>query len=258
MTTTSFAGIVAVLKGIVRRSPLSGPARMLHRRIWPLSPGERNARYDLETAAVMARVLTAHSNCLDVGAHAGSILRIMLNHAPQGHHVAVEPLPAFAEQLRVDFPQVEVRELALSDNTGKTTFEYAVTSPGFSGLRRRRYERPDEEVRTITVETGRLDDIVPLDRDIALVKIDVEGGELQVLRGGLRTLSRCKPFVIFEHGEGAADYYGTTPADVYDLLAGQCGLRISLMGSWLGGARSLTRASFIDQCRRDFYFLAHP
>jgi hypothetical protein len=61
--------------------------------------------------------------------------------------------------------------------------------------------------------------------------------------------------VIFEHGEGAADYYGTTPADLYDLLAGQCGLRISLMADWLAGARALTRPAFIDQCKRDLYFL---
>jgi hypothetical protein len=64
--------------------------------------------------------------------------------------------------------------------------------------------------------------------------------------------------VIFEHGVGGSDYYGTTPADVYDLLAGQCGLRISLMGGWPAGARPFTRSSFINQCKRDFYFLAHP
>lgn len=250
--------LLGVLKGIVRHSPLAGPARSLYRRIWPLSLAEQGIRYDLETAAVMARVLSSDSNCLDIGAHAGSILRIILSYAHRGRHVAFEPLPPFAGQLRANFPQVEVREVALSDVAGEATFEYVVSSPGFSGLRRRRYERPDEEVRTITVETARLDDVVPPDRPIALVKIDVEGAELQVLRGGLGTLKRCRPFVIFEHGEGAADFYGTTPADVYDLLASHCGLRISLMAGWLAGARPLTRAAFIEQSKRDFYFLAHP
>jgi FkbM family methyltransferase len=132
-------------------------------------------------------------------------------------------------RLRADFPQVEVRELALSDRAGEAPFEYVVSSPAFSGLHRRRYDRADQEIRTIKVETARLDDLIPPHRPIALVKIDVEGEELQVPRGGLRTLPRYKPFVIFEHGEGAADFYGTTPADVYDLLAGQCGLRINLM-----------------------------
>jgi FkbM family methyltransferase len=205
----------------------------------------------------MARVLAPDSNCLDIGAYTGTILRIILRHAERGHHVAFEPLPHLAGQLRRDFPQVDVHELALSDTTGDTTFEYVVTNPGYSGLRRRTYERPDEEIRTITVRADRLDNVIPADQPIALVKVDVEGAELQVFRGAQRTLARCRPFVIFEHGKGAADHYGTTPADVYDLLAGECGLRISLMAGWLAGARPFTRSAFIHQCKRDFYFVAH-
>jgi FkbM family methyltransferase len=258
MTRPSAAAVVDFLKGFVRRTPLGGPARSLYRRLWPLSTAERNARYDFETAEVMRRVLTDDSNCLDVGAHSGSILRVMLSIAGHGRHMAFEPLPHLAAQLRLEFPQVQIHEVALSDSLGESTFEYVVTNPGYSGLRRRRYARPDEEIRTIAVRTARMDDVIPGDRPIALVKIDVEGAELKVLRGGLATLRRCKPFVIFEHGEGAAGYYGTTPADVYDLLAGQCWLRISLMQGWLAGARPFTRSAFIDQCKRDFYFLAHP
>ena len=248
------------LKRIVRRTPLAGPARSLHRRLWPPLANERNALYDQEAAEVMARVLTSNSNCLDVGAHTGSILRIILRHADKGHHVAFEPLPHFAAGLRLDFPQVDVRELALSDTAGETTFEYVVTNPGHSGLRRRRYERPDEQIQTIIVRAARLDDLIPDDRPIALVKIDVEGGELQVFRGGVATLKRCRPFVVFEHGKGAAEYYGTTPAAVYDVLVEQCGLRVNLMKHWLQGARPFTRGGFVEHFDhgRDFYFLAHP
>jgi len=219
-----------------------------------------NARYDHETAEVMARILTSESNCLDIGAHAGSILRVMLHYAPHGRHVAFEPLPDFAAQLRSDFPQVEVCEIALSDASGPRTFEYVVRSPGFSGLRRRSYERPDEEVRTITVQTARLDDVVSAARPVALVKIDVEGAELQVLLGGVATLTRCKPFIIFEHGRGAADHYGTAPAQVYDLLVEQCNLRMNLMRRWLTGERPISRSDFIGlyESGREFYYLAHP
>ena len=53
------AGVADVLKDIVRRSPLAGPARFLYQRIWPLSVAEQGTRYDLELAAVMARVHAA-------------------------------------------------------------------------------------------------------------------------------------------------------------------------------------------------------
>ncbi len=32
-------------------------------------------------------------------------------------------------------------------------------------------------------------------------------------------LARHRPFVLFEHGPGGADLYGTAPGEVFDLLA---------------------------------------
>ena len=93
------------LKRVVRRSPLAGPARWCHRRLWPLSISERDDQYNDETRAVMARILKADSVCLDVGAHVGSVLTDMLRLAPQGRHWAFEPLPTFAAHLRAAFPR---------------------------------------------------------------------------------------------------------------------------------------------------------
>ena len=252
--------VAAIVYAVIGRTPLAGPARWLYRRFWPVSPAEKNDRYDAEAIEVMARVLTPDSNCLDIGAHAGSVLRVILRYAARGQHIAFEPLPDFAAQLRRDFPQVRVDEIALSDGSGAVTFQHVVSNPAYSGLLLRSYDRPDEEIRTITVQTTRLDDVIPRDHTIAFVKIDVEGAELQVLRGGVATLTRCRPFIVFEHGRGAADHYGTTPDAVYDLLVAQCGLHVTLMKRWLSGARPLSRPEFIKHCERgrDFYFLAHP
>ena len=51
-----------------------------------------------------------------------------------------------------------------------------------------------------------------------LIKIDVEGAELGVLRGGERVLSRTRPVLIFEHVRETAALYGTTSDAVWDLL----------------------------------------
>ena len=97
--------------------------------------------------------------------------------------------------------------------------------PGYSGLRERAYPA---EYRTekIPVELERLDDVLPPDYRPDLIKVDVEGAELQVFRGGLETLARARPVIVFEHGVGASDRYGTTPEAVHDLLAGEIGLHL--------------------------------
>jgi FkbM family methyltransferase len=68
----------------------------------------------------------------------------------------------------------------------------------------------------LTVQTARLDHLVAVETRVAFVKIDVEGGELGVLRGGERPLRRHRPIIVFEHGLGSADIFGTRPEDVWD------------------------------------------
>jgi FkbM family methyltransferase len=220
-----------------------------------------NAVYDAQTVAVIERCVLPHSSCVDVGCHEGSVLEHMLRVASAGRHFAFEPLPAYAQRLRGRFgtSQVAVFEVALSDTAGETTFQHVVTNPSYSGLRQRRYDRPDEQIEEIRVRTERMDALIPAALPIALIKIDVEGAELQVLRGATETLRRWKPVVVFEHGLGAADHYGTTPEAVYDLLAG-CGLRTSTMERWLAGADALDRETFAAHFRQgwDYYFIAYP
>lgn len=175
--------------------------------------------------ALMEEVLERDSDCLDVGAHAGSVLGEMARIAPRGRHVAWEPLPDFAARLREAFPGVEVRQAALSDESGESDFAHVPAEPSWSGL----VARPTPtggRVETITVRTERLDDALPACVRPAFVKIDVEGAEERVLRGALETLRRHRPVIAFEHGVGSADHYGTTPGAIHRLLAGELGYRL--------------------------------
>lgn len=243
------------------RNPIRALARRV-RQTFNSSPDpltQLSAAYDQQGFAVMRRWLRADANCVDVGCHQGDILREMIRHAPRGRHFAFEPLPHLAAALTKKFPRVSVHELALNDAAGETSFQFVTSNPGYSGLLRRRYDRPHEEVTEIKVKTARLDDVLPAGLPVALIKIDVEGAELGVLRGAVKTLSAYRPVVIFEHGLGAADCYGTTPEQVHELLAG-CGLRVWLMADWLAGREALTGAEFAAQFYegKNFYFMAAP
>jgi FkbM family methyltransferase len=222
-----------------------------------------NILYDQQTAQIIQRVLAPDSSCVDVGCHEGSILDEMLKSAPRAVHYAFEPLPHLFAGLQAKYggnPNVNLHELALSEAPGEATFQHVVSNPGYSGLLRRRFDRPHEDVVEIKVKLARLDDILPPEAQIRLMKVDVEGAELQVLRGATGMLARCRPFVVFEHGQGAADVYGTRPEHLYDLFS-QCGLRVSLLGDWLAtnGGKTLAREDFVREFDQvsNYYFLAH-
>lgn len=226
---------------------------------------DRNLQYDLQTVEVMKKILRSDSNCIDVGCHEGSFLSEILHFAPQGTHFAFEPLPGMYQRLTERFggsANLHLYECALSDAEGTASFQHVVTNPGYSGFRQRRYDRTDEEIQTIAVKTNRLDNLIPREIPIRFIKVDVEGAERQVFQGAIETIRRSRPVIVFEHGLGAADYYGTTPEDIYDLLVFQGGLRLFLMGAWLKsrGRASLSKAAFCEEFStgKNFYFMAAP
>lgn len=211
-------------------------------------------RVDMDRlAAVLAAVVRPGHNCVDVGAHAGAVLETLVRLAPDGDHHAFEPLPAMAAALAGRFPAVTVHPVALSDRAGTRAFVHMVDDPGWSGF----VERPTpggQAARRLTVQTARLDDVLPPGHRVDLLKIDVEGAELEVLRGAAGTLARCRPLVVLEHGLGSADHYGTGPDEVHALLT-EAGLRVFT----LAGAGPLDRAAFARtfQERTAVNFLAH-
>jgi len=171
-------------------------------------------------------LLAEDSNCIDVGANEGRFLYEMTRRAPRGRHIAWEPVPHLAARLRELFPDAEVHEAAVGDTpAGDTRFVVVKNDPAYSGLREREYPEgyESEEIR---VRVERLDDELPPDYVPALIKIDVEGAELGVLRGAAETIRRHRPVVVFEHGRGASEYYGTTPEAIHDLVCGELGMRI--------------------------------
>jgi len=228
-------------------------ARRLKHAVEPRAT--RNDRADRAALrAILAAVLAPDSCCVDVGANVGEVLEDMVRCAPRGRHVAFEPLPALAAALRERFPDVDVREAALADEPGRSSFVHVLAKPGWSGLRARPFTE-GEPAETIEVEVRRLDDELPADLVPRLVKVDVEGAELGVLRGAERTLREHRPVVVLEHGLGSADVFGTSPHDVFDLLAGHGYRLFGLSGD---GPYDAARFEAVFHARERVNFLATP
>jgi FkbM family methyltransferase len=209
------------IRAVARPLHLEDALRRIYERLEPATRIDRLANE--HTWLLLAFTLREDSNCVDVGAHSGEILREMVRCAPRGHHIAYEPLGDFADQLAAEFPGVDVRNAAVSNEAGEMDFHVVVHDPMQSGLKARE-DRQHKRVVRIAVET--LDGGLPTGYVPDLIKIDVEGAEQGVLEGGLHTIAEHQPVVVFEHGAGLEGQYGTSPGVVYDLLVKEAGLRI--------------------------------
>ena len=220
----------------------------------------QNQKYDKQTKEVIKRCLKSDSNCIDVGCHEGEVLEIMLKHAPNGRHFGFEPIPEFFNNLEKNFPKnCQFYQLGLSNEKGTSTFNHVITNPGYSGIKKRRYDKPNEKDTSITINIDLLDNVLPKDLKIDFIKIDVEGAEWLVMDGGKNMIKKYQPTIVFEHGIGGADIYGIRPEQVYTLLNQECGLEISTMKNWLNEKKPFSKKEFIQQFDQqlNYYYIAY-
>lgn len=203
---------------------------------------------DRRLAELIRSELKTDSNCIDIGCYRGQILREIVRAAPLGSHMAFEPVPANCSYLRTSFPGVDIRCCALSDQVGESNFNYVRGRPARSGLLRLSYPDPDEVVEEIRVQVTTLDRALTPGARVDFVKIDVEGAELRVLRGGQQFLRDQHPTLVFEHTARVADAYGASSNDIFDLLHGLAYELTALNPEVASGP--LSRELFVDLAAR--------
>lgn len=159
--------------------------------------------------------LGPQSHVLDIGAHLGRHADVMIRELDCARVDLVEPLPYHAAELRERYQdrpeQVRVHACALGRDTGRVPFLWNGDAPEESGLRRRRYSDPEATyIVELEVELRRLDDLVADFTRLDFIKMDTEGGEMDILDAGRQTLSRFRPLLSVEWGADSYEVYGKT------------------------------------------------
>ncbi len=235
----------SIIKNIIKLSPIALT---------------KNHGYDIQTKKIFKQILKPDSNVIDVGCHKGEILDLILKFAPDGSHIGFEPIPSMYENLVKKYrakSNCVISPIAVSNKIGTSSFNYVISNPSYSGIKKRSYDNPSEKDTKITVETNLLDNIIPPDQKIDLIKIDVEGGEMLVLEGAKKIIRNHKPVILFEHGLGASDFYETGPEDVFQFFDG-FGYEIYTLKEFLNDEKPLKKETFNAQFyeKINYYFLA--
>ena len=153
---------------------------------------------------------------VDVGAHIGSVLAQVHHHIAQVRIIAIEADPTKAERLRRFFPYAQVHACAVGAQAGQVVFHIHPNNSACGSV----YEQPGVTTQRITVPLRRLDDLLSgLSPDV--VKMDIEGAELDALRAAPRLLTQARPLILLESGLTAHQPDGPSHLALHELLTAQ-------------------------------------
>jgi FkbM family methyltransferase len=194
--------------------------------------------YERGVTAALSAVIRPGDLCIDVGANIGWFSTLMASLACQnsgttdfpGHVLAIEP----SSQTRIDLERnlallpvgmsVTVAQIALGSRAGKATL---CTFPGLPNGHASLSDQGFVGALTESVEVVTLNQLLrtfkPLqDREVDVVKVDIEGYELFFLQGATELFRQKQPPILFmEMALETSKHFGYSPQALIEFIQTQ-------------------------------------
>lgn len=187
------------------------------------------SHYEPDESRVMNVLIGESKNILDIGANIGFYSIQFAKKRPESKIFSFEPIPNSYNFLQRNIAENQVGHLVtpfnygLSETGGIVNFFISPTSGTNASLKN--VAQANDAV-SITGLTLMLDQWVENQNIIPdFIKCDVEGAELLVFRGGIKTISKHKPIIFTELLRKWSKPFGYHPNDVikfFDELGYQC------------------------------------
>ena len=154
---------------------------------------------------------------VDIGAHVGLWSRVLADKFDSLW--AFEPVPELCDcyvrnlaRKLVDRPnpRIVLHPVALASYEGSTYIDPIPNNSGNACV--------TTDPTKIKVPLRTLDSFRLYEHEIDFIKIDVEGFELEVIKGGEETIKRCKPVMVIEQKPGHGQRYGFGERAAVDLV----------------------------------------
>ncbi len=180
-------------------------------------------RYSREILNAFEQFLKPGDTAIDVGAHVGFFTMFLAGLVTSSGHVyGFEPDPRAMSFLRksVSASQmdwIDVSSFALASGRGCIPFYLAKGLGSSSAIK----SLQQLEATQTSISTVSLDELVDEGRvlgTVRLVKIDIEGFELEAIRGMTKVLKNHRPVVLLEVNKEMLQARGETPSTLFELV----------------------------------------
>ena len=154
------------------------------------------AKYRSPELSLISNLVKNNQNSIDIGANLG-LFTFFMSRASK-HVFAFEPNPYPLENLKglVD-SNVTVLPIALGNNDGPVEIKIPHHRKGWSSNGASLALKEINDGKIINIQCRKLDSLNI--ENIGLIKIDVEGFEIEVIRGAKDTILKNKPIMIIEN-----------------------------------------------------------
>lgn len=140
---------------------------------------------------------------IDIGANIGNHAMFFKEICNAKRLICFEPLPANVSLLKLNCPDCELYEVALSSSPGVKHLSHSDGINNNSGTAK--IDNWGIEVQSATLDSYNFE-------NVTFIKMDVEGHEVEVIKGSLETISKSKPDMLIEL------HLGIYPQDILSLL----------------------------------------
>jgi FkbM family methyltransferase len=161
----------------------------------------KNNFFEIDLLEILRSKVKNFDLVLDIGANVGNHSFYFFNVCKAKQIIAFEPDPKNCLIYRNNNPRVTLHEVALSDYIGQSHFSNSFLYNSGTG----KLSSEGIEIQVATLDSFNLS-------NVTFVKMDVEGEELNVLKGMTNTIINSKPEMLIEV------HYGITIDNVLSVL----------------------------------------
>ena len=182
--------------------------------------GEASSEQDF-IACISQEIKKSNGDFVDVGANVG-FYSLLFASISSKSVFAFEPLDYNSNQLRKNcdlngFQNISIFSFGLSDHSDYSNIHYHVFNKGAADSSTNR-DGLSFLKKSQNVKFERLDTIKGLSNNISLMKIDVEGHELNVIKGARQTIQNQRPDIFVEIHPEILDSQGQSTSELIEYV----------------------------------------